>query len=145
MTIPYRGTQFQFTQPDGTRIDVRGWGDQHHAFFRTLDGHPVVRNPVTGFYDYASIAQGYQLQPMGLRAGIAATRSGPLSGRTFSAAETKSLILSNPGLPKTTSRWHVRSERKRRMSHSGLMGKFGLAPPNRQTVGTFVGLCILID
>lgn len=145
MTIPYRGKQFLFKQPDGTQLYVQGWGDQYHALFRTLDGHLVVRNPVTGFYDFASIAQGHQLQPTGLRAGIDAIQPSPLSGKMFSAAETKSLILSNPGLPQTLSRWRVRSERKRRISHASMPGNLALAPPSRKTVGTFVGLCILIE
>jgi len=55
MSVPFFGKPFSFTQPDGTRLDVHGWGDQHHAVFETLDGFTVVEDPVTGFYQYARV------------------------------------------------------------------------------------------
>jgi hypothetical protein len=44
MSFPFFGEEFTFTQPDGTRLAVRGWGDQHGAVFETLDGYTVTRD-----------------------------------------------------------------------------------------------------
>src|SRR5687767_1168175 len=56
MSKPYYGDEFTFTHPDGRQIEVRGWGDQYYAVFETLDGFTVVRDPVTGFYQYATVS-----------------------------------------------------------------------------------------
>ena len=45
MSFPFYDEDFTFTQPDGTQFRVRGWGDQHHAVFETLDGFTVVEDP----------------------------------------------------------------------------------------------------
>lgn len=51
MATPFSGETFSFTQPDGSSLAVRGWGDQHHALLETLAGYTVTvtRNPATGF------------------------------------------------------------------------------------------------
>ena len=50
MAVPFSGKSFDFTQPDGSTIQLRGWGNQYYAVFETLDGYTVVRNPATGFF-----------------------------------------------------------------------------------------------
>ena len=54
MSVPYFGKEFTFRQPDGTQLKVQGWGNQERAVFETLEGFTVVRDPITGFYQYAS-------------------------------------------------------------------------------------------
>ena len=54
MATPFSGKTFTFTQPDGTKIQVRGWGNQNYAVFETLDGYTLARNPSTGFFEIAS-------------------------------------------------------------------------------------------
>ena len=56
MASPFVGKKFTFTQPDGTKFEVRGWGDQHYARFETLDGYSVVKNPSTGFFEIAQVS-----------------------------------------------------------------------------------------
>ena len=56
MATPFSDKVFTFTQPDGTKIQVRGWGDQHYAVFETLDGFTVVKNPSTGFFEIAQLS-----------------------------------------------------------------------------------------
>jgi hypothetical protein len=53
----FRGKKFTFTQPDGFLTRVKGWENQFHAVFETLDGFTVVRNPSTGFFEYATYSQ----------------------------------------------------------------------------------------
>ena len=38
MPAPFDGDIFRFTNPDGSEISVRGWGNQFHAVVETLDG-----------------------------------------------------------------------------------------------------------
>ena len=56
MSYPFYGKTFVFSQPDGTRIEVRGWGDQHHAVFESLDGYTLVKDPDSNFYCYAGLS-----------------------------------------------------------------------------------------
>ena len=56
MPSPFLGKTFTFTQPDGTKIELRGWGDQHYAVFETLDGYTVAKNPATGFFEIAQVS-----------------------------------------------------------------------------------------
>lgn len=68
MPFPFENQRFTFTQPDGTKLEVVGTGDQHHAVFETLDGYTVVCDPDTGFCQYATISQdGDELVPTGAR------------------------------------------------------------------------------
>ncbi len=55
MSAPFINETFTFTQPDGTKIEVRGTGDQHYAVFETLDGYTVVENPQSGFFEIAQV------------------------------------------------------------------------------------------
>ena len=69
MPVPFFGKEFAFVQPDGTTLRVRGWGDQEQAVFETLDGFTVVRDPVTGFYQYATVSDdGEDFLPTGFQA-----------------------------------------------------------------------------
>src|SRR5688500_4156442 len=69
MSMQFNGNEFTFTQPDGTKFQVRGFGDQHHARFETLDGLTVVQNPHNGFYEIATLSEdGDELVPTGVAA-----------------------------------------------------------------------------
>src|SRR6187200_1889398 len=56
MAARFDGQIFTFTQPDGTPIQLRGWGDQYYAVFETLDGYTVAKNPATGYWEVARLA-----------------------------------------------------------------------------------------
>ena len=149
MPIPYFGQEFTFTQPDGTELKVRGFGNQENAVFETLDGFTVTRDPVTGFYQYAALSKdgnelvptGYQAeranpQNLGLAKGI---RANPL------AASTSANISSELT---TKTRWQTRRENARMEKRAELEAgpaDVSPAPPQFTTVGDFVGLCLLID
>jgi hypothetical protein len=68
MPTPFNAQVFTFTQPDGSPIQLRGWGNQHYAVFETLDGYTVTRNPGTGYYEVAQLSPGGDaLQPADAR------------------------------------------------------------------------------
>ena len=70
MPTPYVGREFTFTNPDGTLVRVRGYGNQFAAVFETLDGFTVAKDPQTGFYHYAYLSpDGTRLEPTGPRVG----------------------------------------------------------------------------
>lgn len=148
MSAPFYGKEFTFKQPDGTQLRVRGWGDQHHAVFETLDGFTVTRDPVTGFIHYAELsADGEELRPTGTRPGLAEPKKLGLAPRLrINRTAVKALAMESRNLPPGRSRWETRRERTK-MALRTAMAAGGIlpAPPKRQTVGDFVGLCLLIQ
>lgn len=150
MATAFFGKTLTFTQPDGSKIELRGWGDQSHAVFETLDGYTVIKNPATGYYEVAQLsADGNSLQPApaargrldGAAAGVPRGLRVPREGALAAGRES--------ALPKTGRRCDQRrEERRQQMRAMRAMAAAGgplLAPPQRQTVGDFVGLCLLID
>ena len=150
MSIPYFGQEFTFPQPDGTYLQVKGWGNQDKAVFETLDGFTVTRDPVTGFYQYAALSSdGNDLVPTGYQAESVNPRNLGLSKsiRTNRVAAPMSDAISS-GLSARKTRWQTRREIARMQKRAELVATpsdVALAPPQRQTVGDFIGLCLLID
>ncbi len=150
MSTRFNAKLFTFTQPDGSKIELRGSGDQHHAVFETLDGFTVAQNPVSGFYEVAQLSpDGNALQPApgapgrldGVHAGVA---RGLRVRRESAAASGRESALIVAGR-RCDQR---REERRAQMRAVRTMAAAGgplLAPPQRQTVGDFTGLCLLID
>jgi len=149
MSVPFFGKEFTFSQPDGTALQVRGWGNQERAVFETLDGFTVVKDPATGFYQYATVsndgsnleATGFQAEMvnphnLGLTPGLRANRIGVGAPSSVSS-----------GLTTGKTRWQTRREVARMQQRAEIMASPGIAPapPQRQTVGDFVGLCLLVD
>jgi M6 family metalloprotease-like protein len=128
MPAPFFGKKFTFTQPDGSTIELRGFGNQFRARFETLDGSPMVKDPVTGFYRPAPANTPDDALGLGV-AGIQAVER---------AAEAR------PEPVRTKTRWQERLEEKKRGPRPG-EAEIALAPPERGTVGDFVGLCLLIE
>jgi len=123
MSVPFYGKQFAFTQPDGSQLQVRGWGDQHHAVFETMDGFTIVQDPVTGFFQYADLSSDHEeLRPTGLRPGVADPRAvGVPAGVRITRASARARSAESQGLPRGRSRWETRRE-EARMLANGMIG-----------------------
>ncbi|HEX9983625.1 MAG TPA: M6 family metalloprotease domain-containing protein [Thermoanaerobaculia bacterium] len=150
MSRPFSGKEFTFSQPDGTALWVRGWGDQHHAVFETLNGFTVAEDPTTGFYQYADLSpDGEELVPTGGRPRLVNPRSLALTpGLRVRREASKAKTVESPGLPLGTSRWEVRRRQfKEALRSASAAAPIGIAPapPQRETVGDFLGLCLLIQ
>lgn len=52
----YDGTIMEFSQPDGTPVQIRLYGDEFYAVGETLDGYTVTKDLATGAFCYAEIA-----------------------------------------------------------------------------------------
>src|SRR4051812_44005616 len=102
---------FTFTQPDGTPLEVRGTGDEHHAIFETLDGYTVVQDPTSGFWHYAELGPSGDLKPHTARPGDTdPSRIGLPKGLR---PASKQASPSTSGLPRTQTRWEERRNQRR--------------------------------
>lgn len=122
MPAPFLGKEFTFTQPDGSTIQLRGFGNPFHARFETLEGDPVVKDPVTGFY----------------RPVTASDREEALEARVIREAEAV------PERARVKMRWEERLEEKKRASRA-LAEAEDTSAAAREVVGESVGLCLLIE
>ncbi len=148
MPYPFHGEEFEFTQSDGRKIKLKGWGDQSRALFETLDGYTVIKNPLTGFHEYAKLSDdGTSLAPSGLRVGLEDPKVQGLPKHLRSSKEThmerSSLAFSRLG---SKSRWQERREEARAAKSMAMMSRGVFrAPPPQFTKGDYVGLCLLIQ
>lgn len=148
MTMPFSGKLFKFTNPDGSEIEVRGWGDQHYAVFETLDGFTVIKDPQTGYYQYAQLAEDKnRLLPTGARVGQLDPRTLGLRTHIRIRREAaKEQALTARALEGPKRRWEVRrAEKKRELSSAARAARTVTAPPPGVTVGNYVGLCLLVE
>ena len=145
MSFPFFKKQFTFTQPDGKEIRVVGTGNQHHAVFETPDGYTLIKDPVSGYYQYAD-AQQDELVPSGIPL---VSRAMPLhlqKGLRDSREAVRSKVVSGEGLPPGNARWRQRrKEARSAIIRSALDKAIMPAPPQRQTVGNYTGLCLLVQ
>ena len=148
MAIRFDGQVFTFTQPDGTAIQLRGWGDQNYAVFETLDGFTVTKNPATGYYEVARLAaDGNALEPApgpGGRLDGTGSPRGLRVRRESATAAARESALKVSGR-RCEQRRQERRQQMRALRAAAAAGGPLLAPPQRQTVGDFVGLCLLVD
>ncbi len=148
MSIPFNGKRFTFQQPDGTTLEVRGWGDQHQAVFETLDGYTVVRDPQSGFYSFAEVSpdgETYRSTGVPPRVRSGAALGLPPGARLAPAAQRRRALGPDRHLP-GKRRWETRREEVRRRRREAMRtAGIALAPPSRATVGDYVGLCLLIQ
>lgn len=145
MPVPFHKKQFMFTQPDGTNLRVLGYGNQHYARFETLNGYTVAQDPTSKFYVYVDVdADGDEFVSTGARPRLTSPRTlGLRPGLRLSGAASRAKAFEASALPRGNSRWEVRRREAKAAAPltTGILG----APPQRKTVGTFIGLCLLID
>src|ERR1043166_7272836 len=130
MSMPFANRAFTFTQPDGTKLEVRGTGNQHQATFTTLDGYTVIQDPLSGFFQYAQETEAGHPQPTGIRAGSAdpAILGLPAPVKPPPAPNGITAFVS-AGLPRSRSRWQIRREQYRTAVLAALANGLAPAPP----------------
>ena len=147
MSTPFLDEEFTFTNPDGNTVRVRGTGNQDHAVFETLDGYTVLKDPDTGYYNYARLSDDKnRLVPAGPRVGEVDPQSLGLQRRIRVRRENaRQQALSSPLLQGLNRRWQTRREQKKALLRSVMpMAAVDALPQGTVTVGSYVGLCILI-
>jgi M6 family metalloprotease-like protein len=150
MPTHFSGKVFTFRQPDGSSIELRGWGDQSYAVFETLDGFTVTKNAETGYYEVARLSDdGSALEPASnlLRRldGAAAGLARGLRVRRESALAAARAAFQRLSGRRCEQRRLALRDQLRSIRATAAAGGPMLAPPQRRTVGDFVGLCLLID
>ena len=145
MPVPFENERFTFTNPDGTTIEVRGWGNQFNAVFETLDGFTIIRDPATGFYHYARLSEeGKALVSTGIRVGERDPLQLGLAAHVRERPEAARQRAIQARGTEGQRRWEVRrAQKKAATSRARLSAE--PAPPAGETVGTYVGLCLLIE
>lgn len=58
VACPVFGMETLADQPDGTRLTVRLWGDEHYIRAEDLDGYTLIRDPDSGYLCYADYLPG---------------------------------------------------------------------------------------
>jgi len=145
MSMPFHGEVFTFTNPDGSTLQVRGYGDQHYAVFETLDGYSVVKDPDSGFFRYATLSgDKNRLVPTAGVAGQADPQDLGLPRHVRARRDGAALEARRSPL-QGKSRWQTRREQKKAVLRSVMPTTAPEAlPRSTVTVGNYVGLCILI-
>ncbi len=152
MSVPYNGKQFIFTQPDGSKLPVRGWGNQYNAVFETLDGYTITRDPISGFYHYATTGlDKEELISSGIRPdAVNPQKIGLPVNLRVKADAFKARSFEKRGMPRGLSRWEQRRNQHRiNLMTAAAADSVSLgispAPPQRQTTGIYTGLCLLVQ
>lgn len=147
MSTPFQNEEFEFAQPDGSVIRVRGTGSQYKARFETLDGYAVVQDPITKFYHYAvpdARGDGVSATEMAVGAGDPAVLGLTPELKVCKSGQARG--TQSLGLPRGLTRWEERRAAHRQAERlASVSGGVLPAPPRRRTVGTYVGLTLLVD
>jgi M6 family metalloprotease-like protein len=53
---PHNGDIFHFSQPDGSQVTVKIWGDEHYQTAEGIDGYSLVQDPSTRWICYATLS-----------------------------------------------------------------------------------------
>ena len=135
--------RFTFTQPDGTEFEVVGTGNQFEAVFETPAGYTVAKNPVTGFYHYASLsADATRLEPSGEVVTSTPVETGERRHLRTTRAATQ-LRAEAARAEGERPRWEIR--RRQQMARLAAAGAFlADAPAPAVPSGDVRGLCLLI-
>jgi len=148
MPLPFHGKEFEFTQPDGSKIKVRGWGNQNRAIFETLDGYTVMKDPLTSFYQYAKLSTDKNyLEPTGVKVGLVDAEmlqlNKHLRGSKDLAGMSPRSAFHSMG---SKTRWQERREQARSVRRMAMTAPgISAAPPREERRGEYVGLCLLIQ
>jgi len=148
MPYPFYNKEFEFTQPDGTKIRLRGWGNQNYAVFETFDGFTVTKDPETGYYEYAKLSADESfLEPTGIRVGLV---DPAVLGIEKHIRISKEAAIQESSMAfhrmAATTRWEQRRQEAKQAKRMAAMSRGVLpAPPSEETKGDYTGLCILVQ
>ncbi len=56
-SAPYQGEIFKFTQPDGSIVEAKIFGDEYYSRCEGLDGYTLIRDEQTGWLCYAELSK----------------------------------------------------------------------------------------
>jgi len=141
---PFRDLHITFTQPDGTRVEVIGSGDEFYAEFETAEGFTAVFDPALKAYCYAQLTAGGALISSGREIHLADPRAlGLRKHLRMSGATRKKQVFER------WRRWDNGLQiEKRWTAHKTALREYESrpkGPPPYTTTGLKIGLTLLID
>ena len=148
MAIPFANERFLFRNPDGSEIEVRGWGDEHCAFFESPDGFTIAKDPASGFFHYAMLSHDKStLLPSGARVGKVDPKTIGLQPKLRPQPQAmRQMSLAARAAMGPKRRWETRREERRaKLQQTVAMGGPLAAPPSQARTGSYLGLCLLIQ
>jgi M6 family metalloprotease-like protein len=152
---PFRDLPITFTQPDGTKVELRGWGDEFYAVFETLEGYTVVFDKGLRAYCFAQggaggvlVSSGVQVQ-QGDPATLGLAKHLRMSEAARSAQVQQRYSVWEDAM-QIRQRWSsLKAAARAYESQSGSGDTTSQdrqpSPPPTTTTGTKVGLTLLID
>jgi M6 family metalloprotease-like protein len=148
MPMPFEDQEFTFQNPDGTIFNVRGSGNQYFAHFETEEGYTVVKDEPSGEWRFAEpSADGQRLQASALAPGRDEPGRSALAPHLQVSRQAAKAEAAHAHLLSGRRRWEERAAERHMVLRSISPETMGpsAAPPPGATVGTYVGLCILIE
>lgn len=137
--MPYYGEKQLFTQPDGTYVELKLFGDENYMRAETEDGFTVVRDAQTGWICYARLsADAKTLQSTGVHY---TANDGPAQQNMLIQRLSKHLDIS------TEAKERLRHDTKKMLEAGHLAGskQDSRGTPVVSVSGYIKGLCIVVD
>ena len=147
MPMPFEDEEFTFENPDGTSFKVRGSGNQYYAVFETEDGFTVLRDDASREWRFAEPADdGTTLRASDMAPGRDDPK-GTMQTHLRPRPEAARAQAAHAQMLSGRRRWEERAAERKMALRSVSPETMGpsAAPPPGATVGTYVGLCVLID
>ena len=145
------GLPTEFTQPDGTQLKLRVFGDEFHGRTETTEGYTVVFDPATKTYYYAvRSADGSQLLPTATPAApgqpaipglVPHLDLAPAAARAAALARFQTWDQDTG----TSQRWTELKNFRQAVDRAAAEDGPQPAPPSFTTTGNKIGLTLLID
>ncbi|MDD2202229.1 MAG: M6 family metalloprotease domain-containing protein [Firmicutes bacterium] len=89
LAVPASPDVHVLSQPDGTTFEAVQWGDEWLNGLETSEGHTIVYNETTGFWEYARLSARGELEPSGIRPGSLP----PLEGIQMHLRPSRDIVL----------------------------------------------------
>lgn len=132
---PVFGRLMSTTQPDGTVIHVRVWGDEFYRVVESTDGYTLALDPATGFACYATLTPD----------GTALVSTGVPVGDTGRAALALTPHLRVTPAAAAAQAWSVRADLQQRALDDFPALLRGGPRPAPTTTGNVKGICLIVD
>jgi M6 family metalloprotease-like protein/uncharacterized repeat protein (TIGR01451 family) len=141
--------QINFRQPDGTVVQLHGWGDDFQAIFETQAGYTVAFDQSLHAYCFAQPNGSGDLASSGVLVHLGNPASMGLTPhlRKSDAVRTSQAQARRQdweNQTQTSARWQARKAAMNQVQY-GANGQIQSAPPNFTISGNKVGLTLLVD
>lgn len=141
LAAPHNGDIFTLHQADGTTLQLKGYGDDFHGVFESMDGYAVIKDNSRGGFCYASLsADGNDLVSTGVLLGKTKPAGLQKHLRLNQAAAERIAIERRAALTFHTDnyqRWNAWKEDVRKNGFT--------STPTHTTTGSYIGMTVLVD